>query len=307
MAISLVALNMASVVLESLLYGAFLILFSAGLYLRISRHLSQSSRNGLCWNPVVISTVAIFLTCTGHWILTLVRFFRAFLESEAPGAALAYYSCSSDLLVRVGGILTIIALWIGDAVIIHRLWVIWNRNPRVVILPVLSWCGLIIVSLVGLIMAFKHAQYNKGAMIVSWIFEALTNVYCTAFIAGRLWSARQAPQKSQAKLLTSVLAVTVESAAILATWTIFFAVTSETQSPLLLIVMNLTAQIIGLTNMLIHIRIGLGWSTHGDNSTGVVMTSDASIFAVKTESSELRIPHLRRSQAHPDNELQSRV
>ncbi|KAJ7214929.1 hypothetical protein GGX14DRAFT_609776 [Mycena pura] len=182
MAISLVALNMAVVVLESLLYGAFLILFCAGLYLRISRYTSQSSRNGLCLNAVVISTVAIFLACTGHWIMTVICFVRAFLDYKGPGAALEYYSGDPDAIMNVGSLFTLITLWIGDAVIpgqVHRLWVIWDRSARVVALPVLSWSGLLIVSLAGTPTLFKQSEYNRSAMTAAWVFKALTNVYCT--------------------------------------------------------------------------------------------------------------------------------
>jgi len=65
--ISLVVVSMATVVLESLLYGLLLILFSTNLYLRITRYARPqefASRGGLWWNPIVISNIAIFATST---------------------------------------------------------------------------------------------------------------------------------------------------------------------------------------------------------------------------------------------------
>lgn len=61
----------ATVVIESLLYGVFLVLFATTLYLRLSRYarpnggqFSSRARLGLLWNPVVLSTLALFAVCT---------------------------------------------------------------------------------------------------------------------------------------------------------------------------------------------------------------------------------------------------
>ncbi|KAJ7725716.1 hypothetical protein B0H16DRAFT_1895043 [Mycena metata] len=70
--------NMAVVVLESALYALLLVSASTTLYLRFSRHEVPKL---LVWNPVVPFTILIAMTSGAHWILTIVRFFDAFLCS----------------------------------------------------------------------------------------------------------------------------------------------------------------------------------------------------------------------------------
>ncbi|KAJ7220923.1 hypothetical protein GGX14DRAFT_432437 [Mycena pura] len=285
---SRVGMKMVVVVLESFLYGISLVLFYIGFHLRISRFASRSIRDGLWWHPVVISTVAIFLTSTGHWLLTIIGFFHAVLESQADGVADAYHSCNSCLTQNVGNALVLVTLWIGEAVIIHRLWVIWNRELRVIALPVLSLLGLIACGSTGLFAIFHHDTYtfNEKTMTANWILRLITNVYCTAFIAWRVLGARQEAHETEARPLMSVLAVLVESAAILAAWTVFYAVTYETESELQVVAINLTAQVTGLANMFIHIRLGMAHTmrprtgTQSSDANGVVMTSHASLFGV---------------------------
>ncbi|KAJ7859407.1 hypothetical protein B0H13DRAFT_2356128 [Mycena leptocephala] len=61
-------------------------------------------------------------------------------------------------------------------------------------------------------------------------------------------------------LLMPVLAILVESAAIWSAWAIFFAVAFQRRSVLEFLAKDLTPVIVALTNMFIHLRVGLGWS-----------------------------------------------
>ncbi|KAJ7112527.1 hypothetical protein C8R44DRAFT_797469, partial [Mycena epipterygia] len=81
--------------------------------------------------------------------------------------------------------------------------------------------------------------------------------------------------------LMPIYVILVESAAIWTAWSIFFATTFLTGSTLQFIMRDLTPAIIGLVNLLIHLRVGLGWSrAEAPDATGAPMTSSASIFAV---------------------------
>ncbi|KAJ7112701.1 hypothetical protein C8R44DRAFT_932619, partial [Mycena epipterygia] len=271
--ISLVAVSMATVVLESLLYGLFLILFSTNLYLRITRYARPqefASRGGLWWNPIVISNVAIFATCTAHWIITVDRLFLAFLGSGDP---LQFFLDESQPTSVASNTLVVLAVLIGDAVIIHRLWLALNRDLRVVVVPVLSWLGTLMCSIAA---PYLFTQSGRT-----------TNRFLTA---GGAWlAANSALTPLSSDLTQPVCVILIESAAIWTTSTIFFAATFLTGSTLQFIVRDLTPAIIGLVNLLIHLRVGLGWSgVEAPDATGVPMTSSASIFALglPTENSE---------------------
>ncbi|KAJ7189917.1 hypothetical protein GGX14DRAFT_546998 [Mycena pura] len=293
MAISVLAANLTLVVSESVLYGIFLVLFCVGFYSRISRSKSESRFGTFWW----LSTLAIFLTCTGHWIITVIRLFHAFLQWPPTDVASAYRAFNWGILQKVSSILSVTPMWIGDGVIIHRLWVVWNNDRRIIVLPMLSLVGLIgEFHFLDEALTFNddfdepanprvytHSFKPRGSANPPPLqvgYSAYTNVYCTAFIAWRVWGVRRAPQETEFKPLMSVLAIIMESAAIVAAWTIFYAITNETDSNLVLIAMNLTPQIIGISNMLIHIRIGITRASRMrlSDDTGVSMTSPASII-----------------------------
>jgi hypothetical protein len=62
----ILVVNIATVILESLLYGIFLVCFFVNLYVRVSKYANPKQfRTRAWWNPVVISTMAIFLTYSG--------------------------------------------------------------------------------------------------------------------------------------------------------------------------------------------------------------------------------------------------
>ncbi|KAJ7722386.1 hypothetical protein B0H16DRAFT_1789632 [Mycena metata] len=128
----ILVVHMATVVLESLLYGVFLVCASAIMYLRISRH--NGGRTFLMRRDLVtLFTMAILPTCTTF------AFFHAFL---GPTGASEYYLEDWRRPQVTQSALTSVAILIGDAVIIHRLWLIWNRDIRLVIVPCVSWLAV---------------------------------------------------------------------------------------------------------------------------------------------------------------------
>ncbi|KAJ7914089.1 hypothetical protein B0H13DRAFT_2463742, partial [Mycena leptocephala] len=247
---NLLTINMASVVLESLLYGIFLVFFFVNIYLRVSKYSKPRILKEPLWNPVVISTIAIFLTCTAHWVLTVVRFFRAVLGSADTYAAILYYADDSQTTQVARSALTEMTMLIGDAVIIHRLWLIWNRNFRVVVVPVILWFGVLAC---GIVVACLFSQ--------SWLGHILFTTSAGGWVtANWMLTTIRAVKDIGDGIFMPVLAILVESAAMWTTWMIFFAVTYQTRSVLEFNVVDLTPLIIAFTNMFIHLRVGLGWS-----------------------------------------------
>ncbi|KAI0800255.1 hypothetical protein C8Q74DRAFT_400794 [Fomes fomentarius] len=79
-----------------------------------------------------------------------------------------------------------VELAIGDLVLIWRVWVVWNRSIRIVILPALA---LIAGLGVGLAYAAEAVSYNNLSRILpvpSVILSLANTSICTALIAGRV-------------------------------------------------------------------------------------------------------------------------
>ncbi|KAJ7454246.1 hypothetical protein FB451DRAFT_1280601 [Mycena latifolia] len=301
---SLVAVNIAAVVLEGFLYGIFLVLFATNLYIRTTRYARPRqfvARGALWWNPIVISTLAIFATCTAHWILTIQAFFQAFLNATDPTVTLLFYLDIGRPIHVARIYLTLVTLLIGDALIIHRLWLIWNREFRVVALPVLTWLGVLVCGIFVVYAFSESVRNNKFLLTANWVLSVFTTVYCTGMMAWRIWTSSREMGNIDGGLLLSMLVILVESAAIWTAWAIFLAVTYQTGSSVSALATDLSGPIIGLVNMLIHLRVGLGWShtlkaSPAATASGVAMTSNASMFAanIPTVSEECDLENVSR-------------
>ncbi|KAJ6526829.1 hypothetical protein B0H19DRAFT_1197143 [Mycena capillaripes] len=298
----ILAVNIATVILESLLYGVFLVCFFVNLYLRVSKYANPKQfRTRAWWNPVVISTMAILLTYSGHWILTVVRFSQAVLSGSLDTEAALLYSGtdSSQRTQVVRSALAEVTVLIGDAVIIHRLWLIWNRNFSVVILPMISWVGVLVcgVAVAHLTSQFHEAGHNVfatraagGWVTANWALPMIINVYCTALITWQIWSTSRVVKDLGDGLLMPVLAILVESAAIWTAWAVFFAIAFQRRSLAEFIAKDLTPSVVALTNMLIHLRVGFGWSrtsAQGTSHSGVMTSgADMGMFQVTMETTD---------------------
>ncbi|KAJ7750653.1 hypothetical protein B0H16DRAFT_1691552 [Mycena metata] len=259
------AANMAVVVLESLFYGLLLVSASTTLYLRFSRHEVPKL---LFWNPVVLFTVFISVTSGAHWILTIVRFFHAFLGSADTSR---FYLDYSQVTQTARSLLCIAAVFIGDAAIvslpsfvynlnahdelkIHRLWLIWNRSLPVIIIPVVTCLGLAVN---GCTLTYLSAQPAfAGQAKASWVLTLVTNLYCTALIIWKIWRTKRTVEHLLGDgTLVPVLIILLESAAV---WTIcglLFAITSSIRSPFQVIFTDLSPSVVGLVNTVIYLRV----------------------------------------------------
>ncbi|KAJ7017299.1 hypothetical protein C8F04DRAFT_1156952 [Mycena alexandri] len=279
----LLAVNMATVVLESLLYGLFLVSASTTLYLRFSRHNAPKNCSWPVWtrNPVVVFTVAIFAACSAHWILTVIRFFDAFL---GPVDAHRFYLNESKGTQIAKRVLTVISVLIGDAAIIHRLWLIWDQSFLVIVIPGLSWLGILAG---GCAITYLYSWPSATHMVAAanwvkanWVLTLGTNVYCTGLVIWNIRNRNRAVKELGEGILVPVLMILLESATAWTIWALFFAVTSDIGSPLQFIATDLSPTIVGLANMAIYLRVELECTR--PDPTGLPMTTSASIFALTT-------------------------
>ncbi|KAJ7495153.1 hypothetical protein FB451DRAFT_973509, partial [Mycena latifolia] len=251
----IVSVSMATVALEGLLYGVFLVLFFTIMYLRAKRysaapHLSQSCRAIL--NPIALSAAAMCGTITAHWILTVDRFFLAFLYFKNGAAPLLLYAdLSHPTEIAKTGII------VGDAVIIYRVWLIWNRNNRIVVFPILCWCAFFVCT-IGVTYQFSRYNLGDNVFLMSsgrWITSNWVFIVTLAL-----------PGLSHAPMSAHNF------------WTVyvpylFFAISYEHGSNLQFFAIDLAPAVVGIANMLIQVRVGLGWSNQGRKGSSTAPTS----------------------------------
>ncbi|KAJ7791659.1 hypothetical protein B0H14DRAFT_3566331 [Mycena olivaceomarginata] len=125
--------------------------------------------------------------------------------------------------------------------IIYRLWIVWNKSTPVVIFPLLTLLGMIAAG-IGVtrqltIMTVGESLFsNKTArwIVTDSVFNLLTNIYSTGLIAYRihkintLASSAGLTRVNGGEDLKSVMAILVESSALLSTWIVFEMITYAT-------------------------------------------------------------------------------
>jgi len=183
------------------------------------------------------------------------------------------------------------SLLMSDAVIIYRLWVIWNYNTYIVLFPI---CTLVGLTVCGIGITYQFTQYRPGENVFlseagRWItsdciFTLCTNVYSSVLIAWRIWSINVKSREFGGASLNSVLGTVVESAAIYTSWTIFFFASYRSKSNLQFIVVDTWPAMSGIAFTLINVRVGLGWAQNSQLS----VSQDRSIGQIASRLGEVR-------------------
>ncbi|KAJ6468777.1 hypothetical protein C8R45DRAFT_1017561 [Mycena sanguinolenta] len=269
MSANLLAVNLAALTCSSLFYGMFVVLFSTSMYLLLGRYLaSRRSRNtsqrSIFRSTVFIAAICLFCSVTAHWITTVSRAFLAFVYFKHGDAAVQFYADAAQVTELLQEGFLMISILIGDSLIIHRLWVVWEHRWAIVVFPVCSLAGLTMCSAVSM---YTTSRTGPGKDIFSdpWltstcILTLVTNVYSTALITIKIWNITRIARPIGGSNLRGFLVIVVESAAIYASWAIFFTVTYQTRSLVQFVVIQGAPEVVGIVNALIHTRVGLGWA-----------------------------------------------
>ncbi|KAJ7826024.1 hypothetical protein B0H13DRAFT_2441343 [Mycena leptocephala] len=194
---------------------------------------------------------------------------RACVEHAEPGAVL---DVVDDYLLVANNIVT-------DGLFIHRCYVIWGRNIKVIIIPALS-----LVAIMGSVGAPQpddpgrshHTDYRLafGMMI-------LTNLMLMALTAGRIWWIRRdvvaVLELSVTRTYDIVIAMILESGAIYCISIILYlAVASLNKldsSPVISVFRAAIPQIMNIAPILIIVRVGSGRSVGDETSSSGVLES----------------------------------
>ncbi|KAJ7042145.1 hypothetical protein C8F04DRAFT_1229908 [Mycena alexandri] len=251
--------NMAVVVLESLLYALVVASASTTLYIRFSRH--EVSRLFI-WNPVVLFTILISATSGAHWILTIVRFFDAFLGSADAGR---FFLNNSQEEQTARSLLSLASILIGDAAIIHRLWIIWNRRLPVIILPAVTCFGFRLSVTQPAAGAQVFLTPAAGWANASWILPLVQVM--NQCLLHRAHNMENLEDKTN-------------SGALIGGWN------SRVQT----IMGDLSPAVVGVVNLIIYLRVELQCTRDASDRTGVAMTSSASIIPYYVNRASAQIP-----------------
>ncbi|KAJ7054310.1 hypothetical protein C8F01DRAFT_1164774 [Mycena amicta] len=238
---------MIVLILETLLFGAYLILLSH----------SQARSGRWRSRPAVAD----------HWTLTILAFIFAFLNySGGLGLVglLVFYFKRLQILEAVRDTLTLLTILVGYFALIYRMWVIWNRDIRVALLPIALWLGQLGCGTAIVILVFRNdgdtvSLLDNPLFTADWILMLSLNVYCTVFTAWKIWRTCRPAGGSRAKMFMrmSPTCLLSFSTTINSAWLVFFIATHQLHSVAELAAVDLSPQVIGIMNVIIQIRVGL--------------------------------------------------
>ncbi|KAH9902424.1 hypothetical protein C8Q73DRAFT_2559 [Cubamyces lactineus] len=287
--VSILAANLVSMYIECALYGIFLLLSFSSLGLLVHRKRASCRallttprlsvwphRIAFVWallkSPLITVNVLLILTITVHWLIGMRRFFIAIVDHKETKQSGEFLNNLSEGLEIARTAVLFVDMLLADMVITYRTWLVWRRDYRVIVIPCFTVAGLV-ASAIGLLYVFKTLNPNAGifaSTIAPWILgycvaTLATNLYGTAMIAYKICNINYLARKTglmqtSGGSLLGGLAIFVESAALYSAWATLFVILYLSRSPLQTVGSGCGPSMIGISFMLITVRVGLGWS-----------------------------------------------
>ncbi|KAH9023684.1 hypothetical protein EDB85DRAFT_2277821 [Lactarius pseudohatsudake] len=217
---------------------------------------------GLNLMMLIVASVQ-FALATGHVIAVLVQLIRAFIGAAGTLDGPSNYLLNQSTPLHVTEFLYITNSLIGDAIMIWRLWIIWNRNfwlcvPFIVLCIASGVTGYTaLVNLARLIpgnTVFLSRVHSW--LIATWALSIATQLGATLLIGYRIWKSIQwNSSKGLRASRLSILWILVESGALYSVTTTLLLGFSSTNTGAIFVAS--LGQISALAPTLIIVRAGL--------------------------------------------------
>ncbi|KAF9497668.1 hypothetical protein BDN71DRAFT_1444485 [Pleurotus eryngii] len=266
-------------VLETLLFGAYLVVFATScLTFFTSRR--RGWLKGSLNKGILTADLAMFLSINAHWALGIARLFEAFVDDRTT--ALEYFQLISERKRVAKVALYAFQCLIADMIMVLRLYYVSSKSLTICVLPILTTSGLAVAGS-GLVWQSATAQpYRDPFTSGQWVWSCFTltlstTMYSTLVIAYKLWSSYKTLKNMNVNLFVDspvphVIQIIVESAALYSTCTFVSFVLFLARSNAHFAVLDLTSPIVGLVLCLIVVRGRIPGHCPLNPSTGSVIT-----------------------------------
>ncbi|KAF9267682.1 hypothetical protein L218DRAFT_640699 [Marasmius fiardii PR-910] len=271
MSLPLVSLSLADIVIHTFLYGIFFVLNLVAVCFICFPLQRRAERGvGVLKKPMFVGAVTLFATVTSHWACNVLRLFEAMVFFKQGASPLEYYADLSHRIYAVKTGLIMASVVTGDTIMIYRLWVVWNCQYHVIILPIVSAIG---VAISGSGITYQLTQFTKGKTIFAssakaWVicealFTILTNVYCTSLIAWRIWftNRHSSPLDNDnrqispaSRRLMAALVIIIESALLYSSFLIVFIGTYVAKHEIESLIVDCLPPVAGIAFSFINVR-----------------------------------------------------
>ncbi|KAJ7037111.1 hypothetical protein C8F04DRAFT_1257340 [Mycena alexandri] len=269
---SLVTGNLVAALLELFLYGSYSVLLITVIYLFRRRH-GKNAQAALLLLALVVQFLVITVV-RAHSLNTAYQ--TVFAIRLGGGAATeAYYLNLTRSPFVVNIVLMVVTHHLTDAFMLHRLYVIFSRDRNVMIFPLSCFLAQI-VSGCGIIYRADtsdpdedYLTLSNGWLIAKLVTSILISTYSSAAISWRIWQIRHALQK------TAVLQ-TATTIGMLASFQ-YKWLAGEFIST------GIAPALFGVSTVLIHARIGLGWAHESERNLKPASVQNSGLSAGNTK------------------------
>ncbi|KZT20116.1 hypothetical protein NEOLEDRAFT_893217 [Neolentinus lepideus HHB14362 ss-1] len=253
-------------IIEAMLYGIYIVLFGFSLAFLVWRRRTA----GIHWF-MLISTCILFIASTTHFGFGFNNVISAFINrrNEVGEPAVIVEEPDFDLLVDI---MFSVNNFLGDAILIWRCWLVWQRGYRIVAFPAFILVVYAASAIVGL---HNLSQVSSGGNqfsapvaifgTASFALSLALNFIVTFLIAGRIYylanQLRGVLPERRTRQYMNIVIITMESGAIFTFVQVVFVVLWGIHSNAHWIGANPASQIYCIVPTLIIVRVGLGVST----------------------------------------------
>ncbi|PIL26315.1 hypothetical protein GSI_12071 [Ganoderma sinense ZZ0214-1] len=250
--------------LESVLFGIFAVLYGISFWILRSRR--QHPRSSKIDKWLLGTGTVMFILTVIHMAIDVQRAIDGFIEhGGTPGGTTTFFKRLNDPLFIAKLAIYNTQTLVGDAFVIYRLYVVYNRKWWIAVLPLSLLAGTAVVAYgIPVTVARVGGSDNIfSPQITPWItsFFALTlatNVLATILLSGRIMWSNYKVRLYHSGVRFNVLETIIQSAALYSAALISLLATYVSRSNAQYVCLDTLQPIIGITFTLIIIRVGLG-------------------------------------------------
>ncbi|KAF9067591.1 hypothetical protein BDP27DRAFT_1534933 [Rhodocollybia butyracea] len=253
--------KLVSIFIQTLLYGAYTVVFGLTIWILIWRRPPGRKINQL----MLWSSLIMFCLATMHIGVNYARVFKAFIIfRNAKGGPAVFFNTLSNFTQVFGSAIYVAQTLVGDSVILIRCYIVWGNRWTVVALPFLLLVGSTTAG-IGLLNTFAHIGVAEiftpqlSPWIVSFFSLTLaTNSICTALVAYRIWDINRLVINFYNHSWSPAIVLVIESGAIYSATLLSLLILYKIESWFQYVLLDAISPIVGLVFSMITVRIALG-------------------------------------------------
>ncbi|KZV60852.1 hypothetical protein PENSPDRAFT_619755 [Peniophora sp. CONT] len=247
--------ELAGIVCEGILFGTFLTLVLTALWILFEKR-GRGQRN----LPFIGAALVMLGLSFAQIIVDTINIFRAFIPLDRAQRILFLVNVTEPIFAAKHSIF-FTQMLVGDAIVIFRAYIVWDRNYWVILVPVLCWIGSG-VSAYQTIWAVRHIASASIVGETKWglavfALSLSANGIATGLIAWRILKHARAMSRSvvsSGPRLGPVARIVLESGAVNAAYLLAYLIVLQSGSHGLEIMANISTPLVGIIYSVVIIR-----------------------------------------------------